>query len=63
MAWANEHNLTLVPLPGVSPDLSILESMAPPVKKAFHPKRCASEKVGLARSIQIFKEEIDQTTI
>jgi hypothetical protein len=52
----------LLTLPGVSPDLSILETMAHPLKKAFHVKRCTTEKASLARFKQIF-EEMDQKTI
>jgi hypothetical protein len=63
LAWAKKHNLPLLTLPGVSPDLSILESLAHPVKKKFHAKRCASEKAGLARFIQVFNEEVDQRQI
>jgi len=63
LKWAKENNLRLLTLPGVSPDFSILESMAHPLKKAFHAKRCTTEKAGLARFKQIFEEEIDQGTI
>ena len=38
IAWAKENSLPLITLPGMSPDLSILESMAHPLKKAFHAK-------------------------
>jgi hypothetical protein len=34
-AWAEEHNLPLLTLPGVSPDFSILESMPHSLIKAF----------------------------
>jgi hypothetical protein len=54
--------MRLLTLPGVSPDLSILETMAHPLKKAFHAKRCITEKASLARFKQIF-EEMDQKTI
>lgn len=63
IAWAKKHGLPLLTLPGVSPDLSILESLAHPLKKAFHSRRCASEKAGLARFTQIFEEELDQKSI
>jgi hypothetical protein len=63
IAWAKKHGLPLLTLPGVSPDLSILESLAHPLKKAFHSRRCVSEKAGLARFTQIFEEELDQKSI
>jgi hypothetical protein len=49
LAWAKQHNLPLITLPGVSPDFSILESMAHPLKKAFHARRCTIEKASLTR--------------
>lgn len=61
--WAKKHDFPLLTLPGVSPDFSVLESMAHPLKRLFHSKRCASEKAGVARFIKIFKEEMDQNTI
>jgi hypothetical protein len=61
-AWAEEHNLPLLTLPGVSPDFSILESMAHPLKRLFHSKRTASEKGALSRFTQIFEKEMDQKT-
>ena len=62
-AWAEKRGLPLLTLPGVSPDFSILESMAHPLKRKFHSKRCASEKAGLARFTRIFENEMDQKMI
>jgi hypothetical protein len=62
-AWAKKNGLSLITLPGVLPDFSILESMAHPLKRTFHSRRCAFEKAGLARFIRIFEEEMDQGTI
>jgi hypothetical protein len=62
-AWAEEHNLPLLTLPGVSPDFFILELMAYPLKRLFHSKRSASEKDALLHFTQVFKKEIDQKTI
>jgi hypothetical protein len=62
-AWAKEHGLELMTLPGVSPDLSILESMARPLKKLFHSRRCTTEKAAMARFERIFNEEMDQRRI
>jgi hypothetical protein len=62
-AWAKKNGLNLITLPGVSPDLSILESMAHPLKRTFHSRRCASKQAGLARFIKNFEEEMDPKTI
>jgi DDE superfamily endonuclease len=62
-AWAKEHGVSLLTLPGVSPDFSILESMARSLKKKFHTRRCASETASKARFAQIFKKEMDQKMI
>ena len=62
LKWAKENNFSLLTLPGVSPDLSILESLASPLKRRFHSTRCASESAGLTRFIKLFKE-IDQGMI
>ena len=59
-AWAKANDLSLLTLPGVSPDFSILESMARPLKKKFHAKRCTTEAASKARFTQIFEEEMDQ---
>jgi transposase InsO family protein len=60
--WAKQNNLPLITGPGVSPDFSILESMAHPLKK-FHARRVTTENAGLARFTRIFNEEMDQGTI
>jgi hypothetical protein len=52
--------LTLITLPGVSPDFSIFESLAFPIKKKFDARRYATEKAGLAHIKQISDEELDQ---
>lgn len=63
IAWAKNNNLPLLTLPGVSPDFSILESMAHPLKRQFHAQRCTTEKASLARFTRIFEEEMNQGTI
>lgn len=50
--WAKKYNVSLLTLPGVSPDLSILETIANPCKRKFHSKRTVSHEAGVAR----FKE-------
>jgi DDE superfamily endonuclease len=59
LKYANENGIKLLTLPGVSPDFSIAETMAQLLKRAFHKRRCASEKAALARFRQVFNE-IDQ---
>jgi hypothetical protein len=61
--WAKDNGVSLITLPGVSPDFSILESMAHPIKRKFHAKRSTTEKAALARFRQLFEEEMDQCTI
>ena len=40
-----------------------METMAHLVKKAFHSRRCASEKTALARFRKVFGEDTDQKKI
>ena len=61
--WAEQYYLPIITLPGVSPDFSICESIAHPLKRAFHSKRCASEGAGLYRFAKIFEQELDQEKI
>ncbi|PQE18222.1 hmg box protein [Rutstroemia sp. NJR-2017a WRK4] len=61
-AWIEEHNFPMITLPGVSPDFSILESMAHPIKKKFHAQK-ATESTALDRFKKVFEEEVDQETI
>jgi DDE superfamily endonuclease len=63
IAWAAKHHLPLITLPGVSPDLSIMESIARPLKRKFHSRRSTSEPGALARFTRIFEQEMDQTKI
>ena len=63
LAWAKKHNLPLIIAPGTSPDFSIIESQAHPLKRSFHTKRCTTEKAGLARFERIFDEEMDQEKV
>jgi len=63
IAWAQKHGLSLLTLPGVSPDLSILEIEAHPVKRKFHSRRCTTEKAAMARFKRVFMEELDQNQI
>jgi hypothetical protein len=62
-SWAQKHGLSLLTLPGVSPDLSILESMANPIKRRFHARRCTTDQGALKRFTGIFNDELDQKTI
>ena len=63
LAWAKKHDLDVITLPGVLPDFSILESMAHPLKKKFHSKRCTTQEASLRRFTQIFEKEMDQPMI
>lgn len=59
LKYARENGINLITLPGVSPDLSICETMARPLKRAFHARRCTTEKAALARFEKVF-DEMDQ---
>jgi Ni,Fe-hydrogenase maturation factor len=61
--YAKERGLSIITSPGNSPDLSIMETMAHPIKKAFHSRRCASEKTALTRFRKVFGEDTDQEKI
>jgi hypothetical protein len=62
-AWAKKHSLSILTLPGVSLDLSILETEAYLVKRKFHFRRCTTQKAAMARFKRVFIEEIDQNQI
>jgi len=57
--WAKDHRLELITLPGVSPDLSIFESMANPLKRVFYKQRCKTKAAALQRFIDIFDEGLN----
>ena len=63
MAWAKQNNLSILTLPGKSPDFSIMESMAMPLKRAFHAIHSTTHKKALDRFNHIFIEEMDQNTV
>jgi hypothetical protein len=48
IAWAAKYYLPLITLPGVSLDLSIMESIARPLKRKFYSRRSISEPGALA---------------
>ncbi|PQE21504.1 hypothetical protein CJF30_00008359 [Rutstroemia sp. NJR-2017a BBW] len=60
--WAKENRFSLITLPGLSPDFSILESMAHPIKKKFHAQK-ATESTALERFIKVFEEELNMEAI
>lgn len=62
-AWFKKNNIPYITSPGNSPDLSIFESYAHPLKKLFHAKRSRTKKEALARFSHIFEEEFDQEII
>lgn len=61
--YVKARGLSIITSPGNSPNLSIIETMAHPVKKAFHSRRCASEKTALARFRKVFRKDTDQEKI
>ena len=63
MAWAKQNNLLILTLPGKSLNFSIIESIAMPLKRAFHTMRSTTNKKALERFNHIFIEEIDQNIV
>ncbi|TVY53541.1 hypothetical protein LCER1_G004484, partial [Lachnellula cervina] len=61
--WAKKHKMPLITLPGLSPDLSIIESMANPVKKKFHSRKCKTQEESEAWFLEVWNQEMDQDTI
>tara|TARA_R110002060_G_scaffold1899_4_gene3473 strand:- start:26 stop:394 length:369 start_codon:yes stop_codon:yes gene_type:complete len=61
--WAKEEGIDLLTLPGKSPDFSIIESLAQPVKNLFHAERTASQKAALNRFSRIWNRELSQNKI
>ena len=62
ISWAEKHGIDLLTLPGSSPDLSIAESLAHPVKQLFHAQRC-TEQAAFKRFKRIWAEQIDQSKV
>ncbi|PQE09266.1 hmg box protein [Rutstroemia sp. NJR-2017a BBW] len=60
--WADKNGFSLITLPGVSPDFSILESMAHPIKKKVHAQR-SMDSTALERFIKVFEEELNMEAI
>lgn len=60
--YARENDIKLITLPGLSPDFSIAESMAQPIKRTFHARRVASQEAALARFLDLFNE-LDQKKV
>lgn len=63
IAYCKKRGLATITSPGNSPDLSIMETMAHPIKKAFHSCRCTIENTALARFRKVFGEDTDQEKI
>ncbi len=49
--------------PRDSPDFSILETMAHPVKRLFHSRCCTSQKAALHCFAKVFEDEMDMEKI
>jgi hypothetical protein len=61
--WVKNNGLEVLALPGVSPDFSIFESIAAPLKKKFHAKRSATYDGAWRRFRRVFMEDIPQESI
>jgi transposase InsO family protein len=61
--WAEKYGLKLITGPGNSPDFSIIESMAQPLKNLFHIRRVTTQKAGFKRFKKIFYSEMDDNQI
>jgi transposase len=61
--WAKENHIDLLLLPKISPDLSIMETIAHPIKKKFHAQRCATQEQALAQFVEVWDNEVDQKKI
>ena len=62
-AWFKKNNVPYITSPGNSPNLSIFESYAHPLKKLFHTRRSCTKEEALARFTKVFEEEMDQLII
>jgi hypothetical protein len=63
VAWIREHKMPVITLPGVSPDLSILESEASTLKRRFHSRRKTTDKAAYAWFLQVFNKEMSQDKV
>ncbi|PVH68381.1 hypothetical protein DL98DRAFT_522798 [Cadophora sp. DSE1049] len=61
--WVKSNNLKVLTLPGVSPDFSVFESFAAPLKKRFHAVRSASYEGALKRFHKVFMRDIPQESV
>jgi hypothetical protein len=50
-AWIKKHDLSVIALPGVSPNFLVFKSMASALKRRFYYRRTTTEKAALARFI------------
>ena len=62
-AWFQKNNIFYIMSSGNSPDLSIFELYAHPLKKLFHTRRSRTKKEALVRFQRIFDKEFDQEII
>jgi hypothetical protein len=61
--YIQKQGLSIITLPSVSPNLSILELIANPIKRKFHAQRCTTDGAALKRFIGVFNKELDEKTI
>lgn len=62
-AWFKKNNIPYITLPGNSPDFSIFESYAHPLKKLFYTRRSRTKKEARTRFTKVFEEEFNQELI
>jgi hypothetical protein len=62
LKWAEANGIDVLTLPGNSPDLSIAETMARPIKRLFHAKR-TTERSALIRFQRVWDEELNEKKI
>jgi hypothetical protein len=63
LEYVKAYSISVITSLGNSPDLLIMETIAYPVKKAFHSRHYTSEKTALARFRKVFGEDTDQEKI
>ena len=61
--WARDYDLNLLILPGSSPNLLIMESLAHSVKKKFHTIRVKTKEEALEHFTDIWDNQLDQEQI
>jgi hypothetical protein len=55
LKWMEKHGMDYILSPSKSPDLSIMETYASLIKRTFYNKRCNSEKQGIKRFYEVWR--------